>query len=206
MASTPDDPWEAHHNYADLVTIVVTPVESPEETEGLEQWIVVSNGAAWAHDWLVREVEALALRFDTSGTERRGDYVLRVNQTRFSWGADAAQYEVLLWLAQWAATSAAWDALKALSKRMARHLSTAESANTANSLTETEAEYRARWLLNQRYNEAPDALTLVSIECNADGAAALVLTSSSGWRYELEFNVEDGLVSITRIKRSRPNE
>lgn len=198
-----DAAWKSHHNYADLVTIVVTPIETPDETDGPEQWIVVSHGAAWDQDWLVREVEALGLSFHEDHVDRRGDYVLRVNQTRFSWGADATQCEVFLWLAQWAATSAAWDALKSVSKRMAARLQDDGSATPAKALTEAEVDARARWLVSQRYQEVSDSLTLTSIETRADGTASIIFNAPSGWTYELDLSLDEALVTVARVKRSK---
>jgi hypothetical protein len=201
--------WRSYRDSADLVTIVVRPVESPEQIDDedaadtAEQWVVVSNGANWDQQWLVQEVEALGLSFPGGQAERRGDYVLRVNETRFSWGADTAQYEILLWLAEWAATSAAWDLLKGVSKKMASRLNDSRETTATEFLTDVEAEARARWLLSRRYGENDGSLVLETIETRDDGTATVSFSSPSQWEYEVDLILEDGIVTMARVKRSR---
>lgn len=52
-----DADWFTYRNYADRVTVIITPVDQPvNEHEATEGWVIESGGSAWDQDWLVREV------------------------------------------------------------------------------------------------------------------------------------------------------
>jgi hypothetical protein len=138
------------------------------------------------------------------GREMFGDHVLHVKETHFSWGADAAAYEILLFLAQWAATSAAWDAAKALAMTMQRRIRVrAERTDEAVPLTDEDVERRALNAITDRYAESPDNLKLISAELRGASSASVVFRAASSWTYECDLEVFGEEVSITRIRRSR---
>lgn len=201
-----DEDWAAYRSYADQVIVALTPVESPDQEDTGEEWVIVSHGAAWEQNWLVREVESIGLgTTSVNGEFVRGDYVLRVRETRFSWGADAASYQILLLLAQWAATSAAWDVLKSVASKMATRLSADESELPLEPLTDNEVENRGRWFIQARYGEDSGQLETSSVEITGGHSATVVLVSRTGWSYECDLAIESQLVTIGRVKKFRSN-
>lgn len=193
---------EQNYNYADNVTIAILPIEYASDTDPDEQWVVVTSGAAWSPDWLGRSVEAIATRTDIDGRDYPAEYILDVQQKRYSWGADGAHYEILLWLAAWAATSGAWDVTKMLARTLAKKLKDSDASLLDETLPEPEAEERARWLVQARYKEKYDDLRVISVERLESGAATVVLRGASGCTYEVELHLEGRLVTLGRMKRT----
>jgi hypothetical protein len=202
------DEWASYRNYADSVRVSIVPIEHPMyEDDAPESWVIESHGAAWDQDWLVREVYGISRASALPEREMAGEHVLKVQETHFSWGADAAAYEILLLIAQWAATSLAWDAAKGLAGRMQKRLrGREEDAGEAVPLTEEDAEFHVRHAINSRYSEPIDHLELVSLELTGSSVATVVLRATSGWTYECDLEVIGRDVAITRIKRSRENQ
>jgi hypothetical protein len=200
-----NDEWSSYRNYADSVRISVVPVEHPMyEDDASEAWFIQSHGAAWDQDWLVRQVYEISRAAASPEHEMAGEHILKVEETHFSWGADAAAYEILLLVAQWAATSLAWDATKGLAILMQRRLRERDQgASETIALTEDDAEFRVRNAVKARYGDPSETLELVSLELKGSTSATVVLRAPSGWTYECDLEVIGENVAITRIKRSR---
>lgn len=198
-----DEDWRRYRNYADRVTVVITPLEwLGAEDAADEDWVIVTQGAAWDQDWLVQQVFNIATVEDP---DRVADHELKVRETHLSWGADGAGYEILLALASWAASSAAWDATKALGGSLRDRLGSAYQGDATTPLTEHEAEQRAHWVLQSRYKENATELTLTSIELRPPNMATVGMVDVSGWRYECDLVLDGNLVSLARIKRHKPS-
>jgi len=207
VPTTSDESWAAYRNYADRVTVTVVPVDHPSaDHEADDAWVLISNGAAWDHDWLLRHVHELAALDPDEHGGAEAPHILEVGERHSSWGADAAAVDILLFLAQWAATSAAWDATKALATRMQRRLDDGEASETEQPLTEAEAEARARWTTTARWKIAEDQLELVSIEIEPPAKAAVVLIDNNGWRYECDLVAIGNNVTTSRLKRCRQQD
>lgn len=197
-----DDRWRHFRRYADQVLVVVKPTESPEQLDAAEEWVIVSSGANWDPEWLVREVESIALDFKLDdGQPVAAEHVIDARERRFSWGADTAAYDVVMWLVAWAATSASWDLLKHVASSMAHKLEAGESSQGP--LTHTEAKERARWFIQARYDDSYDQLEVTSVELIESARASVELRAQSGWRYEVDLWIESGLVTVGRVKRFR---
>ncbi|OLR89537.1 hypothetical protein [Actinokineospora bangkokensis] len=196
-----DEQWAEHRGYADQVQIVVTPMDNPSALEHLEQWIVISHGAAWTPDWLLRKVESIPL--STNSELGSAPYILTSTENRTSWGADSATYEILLGISTWAATSAAWDLLKIVSKEMAVRLKAEHPGMIETDLNEHEAIERTRWLVASRYDTPVDQLQVVETDLDAEGQARVVLDDGNGWLYDVTLELCDGLVYLSRIKRTK---
>ncbi len=203
MSDAEQDAYDRHDAYADRVTIVVNPVKHPADGVGPEQWFVVSNGAAWDPHWLEREVESLGLTTSDGALVQRGSYRLEIGRTRHSWGADAAQVQIVMWLAQAAAGGLAWDMLKLTAKTMAQRLSDSRGTSSSAPLTTDEAESRARWLVVMNHHEQEDDLVTEKVETDGNNASVVLFAPSSGWRYELGLEVESELVTLARVKKTR---
>lgn len=199
-----DEQWTTYRNCADRVTVSIVPLEHPVYgDEATEAWVIVSPGAAWNVDWLVREVQALTAAASSQNDQPPGEHVLELREQHFNWGADAASYEILLFLAQWAATSAAWDATKALARKMQEKLDAKHQEVLERPLTEDEVEARARWIISARYKEPEERLMLLSVEIKLPANATAVFRAPSGWRYECDLVALGNQVVISRIKRIR---
>lgn len=198
-----DAEWERYRNYADQVVIAVIPIDTPmDQDEADEEWLAISPGAGWSQEWLVREVESIALDFQQDGQPMPADHILKVRENRFSWGADAATTEILLWITSWAATSASWDLLKALTLRMSGKLSE-ETSEPDRPLTADEVEGRARWIVQARFDEEMGSLELLAVETRDDGASVTLRSPNSGWTFEVDLALDQGIVAIARVKKRR---
>lgn len=154
-----------------------------------------------AERWLVGEVESIA---KTVTDETASPHVLKFRSTQFEWGASGATYEILLFIAQWAATSLAWDATKAVARKMNDRLRGDElRPESIQPLTNEEVEGRARWLIQERYKEDITGLEVQAVELRLPDAATVELRADSGWVYEVDFDLECELVVVSRIKRRR---
>lgn len=196
-----DETWRRFRRYADQVVVAVKPTELPHQTDSTEEWVIVSSAAEWDPEWLVREVESIALDFQLDGKQIAADHVIDAREHRFSWGGDAAKYEIVMWLVTWAATSASWDLLKLLSRKMSHKLEHDEPAS--DQLSEQEVEERAKWFIQARYSDPCDQLEVSSVEVIESSRASVQLRATSGWRYDIDLWIESGLVTVGRVRRFR---
>lgn len=192
-----DAQWAEYRKYADRVTIWIRPVKLPGDEHSDGDRFIIADGAAWDQDWLVREIESIAFAGEYSAS-----YALDFRESRTSWGAAGATYEIVLQIAQWATTSATWDALKLVAGRMAERLAGKRDHNTR-PVTEEEAEGRATWIASTQYGEDYQSLQVQSIEVRNETAATVELVGSKGWRYEFDIELENNLVALVRTKKSR---
>lgn len=109
--------------------------------------------------------------------------------------------DILVDLARWAATSAAWDATKAVAASLARRLSGGADVPVS-PLTDSEAVFRARWLVAERYEEDLDALVVTSVHIERESSAKVVL-EGRGWDYTCWLEVQEELVTLAGIRRVR---
>ncbi|MDX2968170.1 hypothetical protein PWY87_19585 [Kribbella solani] len=191
--------WENYRNGADEVTIRLRFVGDQTGAEVVEEWTVIPPGrAVWSQDWLVREVESLGHDPETGYPA----YLLTVRESKASWGFDVATLQILMDVWKGLLTAVAWEGLKALAKRLATHAR--EEGHQPLTLSEDEAENRARWLVVERYQVPEDALRLKAIE--SDGAHATVeLAGSDGTTYHVGLELVDGLIMITKTRRELSN-
>lgn len=196
--------WQEYRNSPNQVLVVVTPTEYPGQGPADSEWILASTEAAWSPEWLTKEVESipLGLSEETQGLPS-SPYSLQARETRFNWGADAASFAVFLEIAQWAATSAAWDALKAVARKMSDRINADTEHQEDQELSDNEAEARARWLIHVRYEEDFGSLELISIEAFYPDSCTVVLRGNNGWTYECDLALTNGIVTLGRIKKSK---
>jgi hypothetical protein len=83
---------------------------------------------------------------------------------------------------------------------MASRLNDGRETTATEFLADVEAEARARWLLSRRCGEN-GSLVLETIETRDDGTATVSFSSPSQWEYEVDLILEDGIVTLARVKR-----
>ncbi|MEV0794501.1 hypothetical protein [Kribbella sp. NPDC050459] len=190
--------WEKYRNWADEVTVRLTFVTDQTGSEIVEEWTMVPAGsAAWSQDWLVREVESLG--HDPDSGEPM--YILKVRETKASWGFDAATQQILMEVSAAVLGAAAWEGLRALAKKVAERIR--DRGERPTTLSEEEAENRVRWLLSERYKIPDDGLRLKSIETDGVRASAQFI-GPDGSTYQVGLELVDGLVTIDRTRRELP--
>jgi len=201
--------WRRYRNWADQVRIEFRFVEYPS-LPSEEDWFVVSQvGAAWDQDWLVSRVEELGhappLQVEGEPPRSIGEplYVMRVQDTKSSWGADAAALEIVMDVSKAVLGAAAWEGTRRLAREMAARLRSKEGF-TAEPLSEDEAVERVRWMVSRRYSVPGENLSLRSVELSASGSASVQLLDAAGTVYSCELISEDGLVLVARVRREVP--
>ncbi len=110
---TNDEDWSTYRQYADEASVTVRVVSSPDDPEPVELWFVVAGCAAWDVDWLARQAHLIPLSGLAQDKALLPDHCLDVHERRHEWGAASALIDIVLGIAVWAATSAAWDTTKA---------------------------------------------------------------------------------------------
>lgn len=119
------DDREANRDYADNVTVSVRIGDMPVDEYVTEVLEVVAPGAAWPRKWLVDQVEDLPAEAVKPG-DPPGPYSIDVIERRHEWGASAASFEILLYLASAMSGgivgNAAYDAVKVVVKKMTQRL------------------------------------------------------------------------------------
>jgi hypothetical protein len=205
MTELTAEQWAAYRNYADHVLVAIAGIEMPDEDFGACEYLILSHGANWSQDWLVREVSEIAISRDEGGAPVATPHILQVRSTNFEWGPSSAAYEIILLISTWAATSAAWDATKLLARKLYERLAEAERiAGDAIKPSEMEIENRAKWLIASRYQENSPTLKLESLEYTNDSSKfTVVIVAESGWTYELELEWVDEVVVVARVKRTQ---
>lgn len=200
-----DGQWSQYRSYADRVSVVVTPVEDQlEATDPDEFWLIETFATAWEQDWLVREVYQITARPSETGDVQPAPHWLDIHERRYSWGADSSAIEVLLFLIQAAATSAAWDATKLLARKMQRRLSDSREPGQELTLTDEEAERIARRALSARYGSpVVSEMSLTEIDIRLPSDATLQFASPNGWSYTCDLSVVGDDVTLTRVRRSK---
>lgn len=76
-----------------------------------------------------------------------------------------------------------------------------DGAVPSDPLTDPEAESRSRWTLSERYDVDYDALELISLE-HDDTTSSAEFRAPDGTIYSIDLAMVDGLVSISRIRRT----
>jgi hypothetical protein len=207
---TPES-WRRYRNWADQVWVELHFVEYPS-LPSEEDWLIVSQvGAAWDQDWLVSRVEELGhappQQVEGQPPRSMGEplYDMRVQDAKFSWGADAAALEILMDVSKAVLGAAAWEGTRRLARVMAARLRDREEQWTAKPLSEEEAIERVRWMLGKRYSIREEELSLRSVElAAANGTATVQLVDQAGATYSCELISEDGLVLVARVRREAP--
>ena len=198
-----DDESSAGRRFFDRVSVTVSVLKRHDDPEPLEQWFIVADGAAWDVDWLTRQVQEIPLSSLTRDPAPSPDHYIDIHERRHEWGASGALIDIVLGVASGVATNAAWDAMKALARLMGQRLrDERNSSRVVQPLDEGEAVSRARWLIEQKYGESAELLHLDSVEIIGGTRSVICMHSSSGWAYELDLELNEGLVTLARIKRS----
>jgi hypothetical protein len=68
-------------------------------------------------------------------------------------------------------------------------------------MNEGEALERSQALLAARFGESVEGLKLVSVEVRQPHTASVTYRGSCDWIYDCDLNVEDGLVTFSRVRR-----
>ena len=197
-----EDRWAEHREYADRTTVQVDLIEDHTSLETSDaKWLVIANGSPGDREWLVREVELLALDGTRRGQSEPATYLLDTVSRRTSWGADGATLEIVLGIASWAGSSLAWDALKAIALKLRERLKGGPVPQSESNLAESEAIERAYWIVAQRYKENQPELDLVYCEANGPSAVVRYRSDDTGWVYEVHLETLEGLVYTAMCKR-----
>lgn len=195
------DEWLKHRNYADQVWVQLRFLEWAGADESVEDWVLSFNpGAEFDQDWLLRHIEPLGYQEPTPGGYHVGQpvYNMEVIHRKFSWGADASIFSILMDIGIGVLGSAAWDGIKAIRTQVANKMK--REAFVDQSLGEQEAVERTRWMLGRRYKLREDQLALVTVEMsNSD--AIVTMTDDTGITYRVQLVEKDGLVLLGRINR-----
>ncbi|MFI6030399.1 hypothetical protein [Amycolatopsis magusensis] len=148
------DDREAYRDYADKVKISVRVGDMPMDEYVTEALEVIALGAAWPRKWLVDQVEDLPAEAVKPGAPP-SPYAIDVIERRHEWGASAANFEILLYLASamggGIVGNAAYDAVKVVVKKMAHRLAASGDHGLAEPITEAEARERTEALINSRF-------------------------------------------------------
>ena len=185
--------------YFDQVTISVVPVEYPVGDNGDEEWVVLTAGI-----WKKASLKKLSLSVITNpdGTVS-SPFVLRTREEEFEWGASGATYAIMLFVSQWVVTSLAWDGLKALARKIHDARSDSLDAAPMLELAEEEVVGRGMWLIEERYGEDRSTLHIAAVELSPPNRATVEIMAASGWKYEIDIDVEYDLAITGRVRRSR---
>jgi hypothetical protein len=161
----------------------------------LEDWHIITADGAWDVATIEAQTRDIA---DAAGAVTTVKVVPAVVPPRR--GPDVL--DVVVAIASWAATSAAWDAMKALASALARRLhGTIEIP--ASPLTDSEAVKCARWLVSERYGEDSTSLVVACVDISEDRSAQ-VLLEGHGWDYACWLELcQDDLITLARIRCRR---
>lgn len=191
-----DESWQNYRDWADKVSVILRFVADPTGKTVVEEWAVHPVGAAtWPQDWLVRRVEELGHAPDT-GEPR---YFLSIRENKLSWGGDSSSLQVVMDVAVGLMSAAAWEGLRKLASDLAGRMREVTSGGSYE-MTETEVEYRANWLLGERYDLAEGDLRLTAVECSGD-TGSVEFVGSDGTAYVVELYQIDGLVFVEKVRR-----
>lgn len=190
-------------SYADRVVVSVRIAdEAPIDEQVLEVIEIESPGAAWHRDWLVAEIEAIPNADDKEGFP--APYAIEVQEKRHEWGASAAVIAITAFIGGAVASgvlgNGAYDSLKVVGRKMADKLRTS-GLESVEPINEGEALERSQALLVARFGESVEDLRLVSAEVRPPHAASVTYRGSHDWIYDCDLNVEDGLVTFSRVRR-----
>lgn len=198
------DDREANRDYADNVKVSVRIGDMPVDEYVTEALEVVAPGAAWSRKWLVDQVEDLPAEAVKPG-DPPSPYAIDVIERRHEWGASAATFEILLYLASAMSGgivgNAAYDAVKVVVKKMTQRLAASGDHGLVEPITEAEARERAEALINSRFREPVESLQLRDIEIRPPFDAVVTYRGINGWDYTCEMTTEEGLVHFSRVRR-----
>ena len=192
---TPADQFEQFRRYADRVTVNVRGLGEDRDPDQGHDWFVVTDGAPWDPDWLLRQVEALGYRH--YGDEREPVYGLELTERRVEWGASAAVIQVVL---QTMLAIGLEEGVRSLARVLAGKLRESGRPDEY-SLDEDEAVNRARWLVTARYRVEDGALAVLSTSTREDGGASVALRDDAGNTYRCSMRLEEGLVLMAEVER-----
>lgn len=189
-------PWR----YVDRSRVSIRIGDAPVDDHVNEVWEFDWPGAIPPREWLVPMVESIA----TSSEPYPIPYAVDVNDRRTEWGASAAFFEVVLYLAASGIVgNAAWDAIKLLGGAVMRKVQEGRPEQATRAVDEREAVERSQWLVAERFKEPADSLELISAQVEPPNDAEIVFVGPSGWRYTCTLAVEESLVRLIRIRRER---
>lgn len=176
-----------HHG---AVAVTVRLPSSGDDAQQVE-WHVVGGENTWDVAWLLslsREIgEPTGIHDAHRGRPKRGPSLEAL--------------DILVSIATWAATSAAWDATKAVGAALARHIAGGTKVPIV-PLTDSEAVARARWLVADRYGEDAEALVVEAVDVMAGNTAEVTL-AGAGWDYSCWLELHEELVTVSRVRRVR---
>lgn len=192
-----------------LVTVSVHLTVHPSQPS-LEVWSAAFenadlDGPLWTRDWLVHEVGRL-----TRLGEEPAPYDLQLKQDRWSWGADASGYSVLLHVADWVgagvAGSVAYAAFLKLVRYMKERMIAAGISTGTVDFDRDEAVERARWRIEVEFQRNPEELRLVSEDHSIDDHIwTITFVDAEETQYEVTLGIVDGLPLTSRlIRRPQP--
>lgn len=167
-----------------------------------EYWEIEWFGSTLSRDEVADEVERIPASAVTSG-EPPLPYAIDIAEKRTEWGASGAVLDVAIFVAEAVGAAATWEAVKWTVRRWCDRSRKVGPDLPYKSLTEYELVERAKWFICERYSIKDDRLVLVSHELRPPNWGTSIFESGDGWTYTCEVVLEDGLVTITRIKRER---
>jgi hypothetical protein len=205
---TSSDEREAYRDYADKVTLSVRLAEMPIDELVSEVLEVESFGAAWSRKWLVDEAESIPASINPG--DGPAPHTVDVIERRHEWGASSATFEILMYLSNGVVGgivgNAAYDAVKAVVKKMVDQRRLSGDDGLIEPITEAEAKERSAALVGARFQEPIESLEIRAIEVKPPFGAVVVYRGVNGWDYTCELTGEDGLVYFSRIRRSRTDK
>lgn len=169
-----------------------------------EVWdISGGRGGLIDRDQLAADIENLAWA-GLADDEAPLAYALDTSYRKTEWGASAAFFEVVLYLAAGGIVGgAAWDATKVVARKWASRFKAESGDYDPFPLGEREAIERARWLICDRFKETDADLELLSVDLRPPDKASACFRSAALWDYQCELSYVDGVVVLTRITRGR---
>ncbi|MGW7536242.1 hypothetical protein [Amycolatopsis sp. NPDC054798] len=190
-------------SYADRVVVSVCIADDHSVDERVREVIEIeSRGAAWHRDWLVAEIEAIPNADGKDGFP--APYTIEVRENRHEWGASAAVIAITAFIGGAVASgvigNGAYDSLKVVGRKMADKLK-ASGSKPVEPIKESEALERSQALLAARFGESVEGLKLISVEIRPPYSASVVYRGSCDWVYDCDLNVDDGLVTFSRVMR-----